>query len=126
MTTDTGTAVNDVHLIGRLGQQRSTRELPSGDEITTFTLVVPRAERSREQGPTIDSLACQATRATVRAKVARWEPGTWVEVRGALRRRFWNGGHGLASATEVEVRTITRVRESSGVVGPEHERGSRR
>jgi single-strand DNA-binding protein len=126
MTHDPVTAINDVHLIGRLGQQLSVRELPSGDEITTFTIVVPRIDRAREHGPSVDSLACQTTRAPIRAKVERWDPGTWVEVHGALRRRFWNSGHGLASATEIDVRSITRMRESAGVVGPEHERGARR
>ncbi|MDD2858462.1 MAG: single-stranded DNA-binding protein [Candidatus Nanopelagicales bacterium] len=126
MSHDTFTGANDVHLIGRLGQQVAIRELPSGDEITTFTVVVPRGAGAREHGPSVDSLACQTMRAAIRSKVERWEPGTWVEVHGALRRRFWNSGRGLASATEIDVRTIVRVRESSGVVRPEHERGARR
>lgn len=115
MTSHVQPDINEVHLIGRLGQQVTTRELPSGDEITSFTIVVARAGRLREGAPRVDSLACQTTRAQLRSKVEAWEPGTWVDVHGTLRRRFWRGGGGLASATEVEVRSIARVRESTGV-----------
>ncbi len=115
MPIDETADVNEVHLIGRLGQQVSARELPSGDEITSFTVIVARSGRLREGSPRVDSLACQSTRPQIRSRVAAWPTGTWVEVRGSLRRRFWQGGGGLGSATEVEVRALTRVRESAGV-----------
>ena len=115
MTTDESVDVNEVHLIGRLGQQVTTREMPSGDEITSFTVIVARAGRLREGSPRVDSLACQTSRSQIRGKVEAWSAGTWVEVHGSLRRRFWQGGGGLGSATEIEVRTLTRVRESAGV-----------
>ncbi|MDO8731331.1 MAG: single-stranded DNA-binding protein [Actinomycetota bacterium] len=115
MTTDDAADINEVHLVGRLGQQVITRELPSGDEIASFTVIVARSGRLREGSPRVDSLACQTTRAQIRSKVEVWAPGSWVEVHGSLRRRFWQGGGGLGSATEIEVRALTRVRESSGV-----------
>ncbi len=115
MTIDGSIDINEVHLVGRLGQQVSTRELPSGDEITSFTVIVARAGRLREGSPRVDSLACQTTRAQIRGKVQAWSAGTWVEVHGSLRRRFWQGGGGLGSATEIEVRALTRMRESAGV-----------
>ena len=115
MTSDESADVNEVHLIGRLGQQVTTRELPSGYEITSFTVVVARVGRLREGSPRVDSLACQTTRAQIRSKVEAWTAGTRVEVHGSLRRRFWQGGGGLGSATEIEVRALTRVRESAGV-----------
>ncbi|MFA7324096.1 MAG: single-stranded DNA-binding protein [Candidatus Nanopelagicales bacterium] len=118
MTTPEFEGVNDVRLVGRLGQQVAIRELPSGDEIITFTVVVPREGRRRENGPRVDSIACQTMRAAVRSKVEAWEPGTWVDLQGAIRRRFWKGGNGLASATEIDVRSISRVRESTGVNSP--------
>lgn len=115
MTAEESADINEVHLVGRLGQQVTTRELPSGDEITSFTVIVARSGRLREGSPRVDSLACQTTRAQIRSKVESWTPGTWVEVHGSLRRRFWQGGGGLGSATEIDVRTLTRVRESAGV-----------
>jgi single-strand DNA-binding protein len=107
--------LNTVHVVGRLGQQSQTKEMPSGDEITTFTVVVPRSGKLREGSPRVDSLACQTMRAGIRNKVHAWEPGCWVELEGTLRRRFWQGGSGLASATEIEVRSMVRMRESRGV-----------
>ncbi|MDP2288460.1 MAG: single-stranded DNA-binding protein [Actinomycetota bacterium] len=115
MTPDDSIDINEVHLVGRLGQQVTTRNMPSGDEITNFTVIVARAGRLREGSPRVDSLACQTTRAQIRRKVQTWSAGTWVEVHGCLRRRFWQGGGGLGSATEVEVRALTRMRESAGV-----------
>ena len=107
--------LNTVHVVGRLGQQSQTKEMPSGDEITTFTVVVPRSGKLREGSPRVDSLACQTMRAGIRNKVHAWEPGCWVALEGTLRRRFWQGGSGLASATEIEVRSMVRMRESRGV-----------
>ena len=115
MTSDASADVNEVHLVGRLGQQVTTRELPSGDQITSFTVIVARSGRLREGSPRVDSLACQTMRAQIRGKVESWPAGTWVQVHGSLRRRFWKGGAGLGSATEIEVRSLTRVRESAGV-----------
>jgi len=106
--------LNTVHVVGRLGQQSQTKEMPSGDEITTFTVVVPRSGKLREGSPRVDSLACQTMRVGIRNKVHAWAPGSWVELEGTLRRRFWQGGNGFASATEIEVRTMVRVRESTG------------
>ncbi len=111
---ETVQGLNTVHVVGRLGQQSQTKEMPSGDEITTFTVVVPRSGKLREGSPRVDSLACQTMRAGIRNKVHAWAPGSWVELEGTLRRRFWQGGNGLASATEIEVRTMVRVRESTG------------
>ncbi|HBJ73861.1 MAG TPA: hypothetical protein DDY88_09240 [Actinobacteria bacterium] len=48
MTTEESADINEVHLVGRLGQQVTTRELPSGDEITSFTVIVARSGRLRE------------------------------------------------------------------------------
>lgn len=106
---------SSVHVVGRLGQQSQTKEMPSGDEITTFTVVVPRSGKLREGSPRVDSLACQTMRAGIRNKVRTWPAGAWVELEGTLRRRFWQGGNGLASATEIEVTRLVRVRESMGV-----------
>jgi len=111
---ETNLGHSNVHVVGRLGQQSQTKEMPSGDEITTFTVVVPRTGKLRQGSPRVDSLACQSMRVGIRNKVLSWPAGSWVELEGTLRRRFWQSGNGLASSTEIEVRTLVRVRESTG------------
>jgi single-strand DNA-binding protein len=105
---DLPACVNEVVLVGRLGSTVNRRELPSGDVLTVFTVIVDRARRGRE-APRVDAIACQTLRASVADRVERWEPGRWVRVEGALQRRFWRGSTGLASATEVTVTSLSSV-----------------
>jgi single-strand DNA-binding protein len=111
----------DVVLQGRLGSRVEERELPSGDRITTFTVVVDRplhsgARRGAEgSGRTstvrVDAIVCQTFRADVIRRLERLEPGQEVRAEGCLRRRFWRTGAGLGSAMEVEVSRLTVVRQ---------------
>jgi single-strand DNA-binding protein len=91
-------------VVGRLGSRVDVRELPSGDTVTVFTIVV---DRGRSAGRTstvkVDAIACQAFRPAVVSRLERLEPGQWVRAEGSLRRRFWRSGAGLGSAMEVEV-----------------------
>ena len=102
-----------VVLVGRMGARLEERELPSGDVVTTFTIVVdrpvPRSAHAAGTGPRVDAIACQAFRAATARKAASLEPGTWVRAEGALRRRFWRSPAGLGSAMEVEVSRIQRA-----------------
>lgn len=104
-----------VEVIGRLGAHVRTRDLPSGDTVATFTVVVDRPIRERHGNARVDAIACVATSKKVRAHVERWEPGTMVQVCGVLRRRFWRAGgasgsgNSLGSSTEVLVRTARRA-----------------
>lgn len=100
--------VNQVVLVGRLGATVTRRDLPSGDVLTAFSIVVDRPGR-RGEPSRVDTIACQTTRTSVADRVERWGPGCWIRVEGALHRRFWRGAHGLASATEVSVATLARV-----------------
>ena len=95
----------DVVLVGRLGAHVEVRELPSGDTVTVFTIVVDRPRTAGRQGSAVkvDAIACQSFRAAVVNRLGRLEPGQWVRAEGALRRRFWRSGAGLGSAMEVEV-----------------------
>jgi single-strand DNA-binding protein len=95
----------DVVLVGRLGAHVEERELPSGDTVTVFTIVVDRQRTAARQGSAVkvDAIACQAFRAAVVNRLGRLEPGQWVRAEGVLRRRFWRSGAGLGSAMEVEV-----------------------
>lgn len=99
---------NDVHLIGRLAELAVYKTMPSGDAAVTFRLVIRRAPAAvRRQ--TTDSIECIGYRAaTIKAAVG-WMPGDVLDLRGALRRRFWRGEAGVRSAYDVEVATIRRV-----------------
>lgn len=100
----------DVVLIGRLGARVDLRDLPSGDTVTVFTVVVDRLRGSGPPGSRVkvDAIPCQAFRSTVVRRLASVEPGEWVRVEGRLRRRFWRSGSGLGSAMEVEVSRLQR------------------
>jgi single-strand DNA-binding protein len=107
---------NDVVLVGRLAAPADERELPSGDRLVSFRVVVGRPDvRPAVEGvrrTTVDALECTAWRADVRRSALAWQPGDVVEVTGALRRRFWRAGGGPASRVEVEVARARRVRRA--------------
>lgn len=106
---------NEVALVGRVSGAPEQRELPSGDVLVSWRVVVerPAARRSAPVGvraPTVDTVDCVAWAAPVRRTARGLEDGDVVEVEGALRRRFWRSGGGPASRTEVEVERLRRVR----------------
>lgn len=103
---------NEVRLVGRVSQAPERRELPSGDEVWTFRVVVARepSERSRQR---VDALECAAWSARARRSVRAWAPGDVVEVTGVLRRRFFRAGGAAASRVEVEM-TAGRVIRRAG------------
>lgn len=59
-------AASEVRLVGRVGRQVSERELPSGDSITVFSVVVDRAPRERHGKATVDTIACMTGSRAVR------------------------------------------------------------
>lgn len=103
---------NEVRLIGRLGAMVHDRELPSGDLVSTFTVIVdrPRLPRSGTSRVRVDAVPCQVFRASLRDRLSRLDEGDVVEVEGAIRRRFWRAPGGLGSAIEVDVSRIRRMR----------------
>lgn len=107
---------NEIVLVGRLTASAQERELPSGDALVTWRIVVDRPVQHRTDGrraPTVDALDCVAWRKAVCRSVLAWQVGDTVEVSGALRRRFWRSDRGPVSRTEVEVvraRRIARAR----------------
>jgi single-strand DNA-binding protein len=109
--------VNEVHLVGRLAVEPVRRQLPSGDPLVSFRLVVERGPGGRgsrsgtSRSPTVDTLDCAAWRRDVQRVLARAAAGDVLEVHGALRRRFWRAGGGPVSRSEVEV---VRVRRRGG------------
>lgn len=106
--------VNDVRLVGRISDAPQTRALPSGDEIGTFRLIVDRLETTGGSKARVDVIDCIAWSPRLRAQVALWAVGDVVEVRGALRRRFFRSAAGRTeSRTEVEVFSGRRRRRAA-------------
>ena len=102
---------NHVRLSGRVSGDPEQREMPSGDRMWSFRLVVPRAQPRGRQ--TVDVVDCAVWSGRPRRTVARWADGDLVEVEGALRRRFFRSGGATASRVEVEV-TSARITRRAG------------
>ncbi|MBB3091915.1 single-stranded DNA-binding protein [Nocardioides albus] len=102
--------VNEVRLIGRLSLAAEEKELPSGDQLTSFRVVVNRPrDKRRGSRVQIDALECHTWIARVRRAAMTWQVGDVIEVNGSLRRRFFKTGGRLQSMTEVEVLSARRV-----------------
>jgi single-strand DNA-binding protein len=102
--------VNEVRLIGRLSLAAEEKELPSGDQLTAFRVVVNRPrDKRRGSRVQIDALECHTWVARVRRAAMTWQVGDVIEVNGSLRRRFFKTGGRLQSMTEVEVSSASRV-----------------
>lgn len=94
---------NEVRLAGRLSQDPRSRVLPSGDEVWTFRVVVPRDPDAGRSRQSVDALECAAWSPRAQRSVRRWNADDVVEVEGALRRRFYRAGGAVASRVEVEM-----------------------
>ncbi|KAA1416007.1 single-stranded DNA-binding protein [Nocardioides humilatus] len=108
---------NEVRLTGAVSGEPEVRVLPSGDELCVFRVVVPRVPvRARSDGrrsPSVDVVDCCAWDARARRSVSSWKPGDEVEVRGALRRRFFRAGGATASRVEVEISSARLLRRAA-------------
>ncbi len=123
--------VNEIRLVGRLAAPAQERELPSGDLLVSWRLVVDRPARRRStaaRAPTVDTLDCAAFLAGPRRAALALGAGDVVSVHGALRRRFWRAPTGgAASRYEVEVTVLRRLARGDGepAAGPTRGQASR-
>ena len=97
-------SLNDLLLRGRVSQEAIEKELPSGDKVVEFRLIV-----SREKQSGVDTLDIGAWSAKARRVALTLTPDEWVEVSGSIHRRFWSAPTGLASRWQVEAVEITRI-----------------
>ena len=95
---------NDVLLRGRVSGNPNEKELPSGDRVVEFRIVIGRGDRDG-----VDTLDIAAWSAKTRRTALSLKTEEWVEVSGAIRRRFWRNAAGLASRWQVEASAITRI-----------------
>lgn len=93
---------NEVCLVGRVSSRPESRELPSGDTLWTFRLVVrrPPGVGTRQSVDVFD--VCAWTSRAQRS-VKGWRDGDQVEVEGSIRRRFFRTAAGTASRVEIEM-----------------------
>jgi single-strand DNA-binding protein len=102
---------NEVFLRGRLAAEPMMRQLPSGDELCTFRITVPRlSSENRDSRVRVDSIDCATVSGRVRRSVQRAAPGDQLEVTGSLHRRFWRSASGLGSRYEVLARSARVIK----------------
>lgn len=97
-------SLNECLLRGRVSAPATDRELPSGDKIVEFRLIITREGRDG-----VDTLDIAAWGSKVRRSALSLKAGEWVEIAGAVHRRFWKGPAGLASRWQIEAISITRI-----------------
>ena len=126
MSRDTSTAspdvrtaqepsVNAVRLSGRVSAAPEARMLPSGDEVVSFRLIVPRSPAARRRSKQrVDTIECSAWTVRLRRSVRRLEAGDAVTVTGELRRRFTRGAGGPMSWVNVDLDTCERTAATQG------------
>jgi single-strand DNA-binding protein len=110
--------VNEVRLVGRVSGPPEERQLPSGDLLVSFRVVVERDPVAVAAGwsrARVDTLDCVAWAARARRTVTSWQPGDLVEIDGAIRRRFRRTPAGPTSRVEIEV---ARGRRRRGAAPP--------
>jgi single-strand DNA-binding protein len=117
---------NEVRLVGRLSAPARVLDLPSGDRLVTFRVIVDRIGRqpgrrqrdAKRAAPMtgggsgkrqVDTIDCASWTRREQRRVEKWQPGDVVEVQGRLRRRFRRGESGPVSRVEVEVTMAKKV-----------------
>lgn len=97
-------SLNDLLLRGRVSADAVSKELPSGDIVVEFRLIVSRLEREG-----VDTLDIAAWSAKMRRMALTLKPDEWIEVSGSVHRRFWQAPSGLASRWQIEAADISRL-----------------
>ncbi len=97
-------SLNDVVLRGRVSKEAVEKELPSGDKVVEFRLIV-----TREKNLGVDTLDIGAWSSKARRAALTLKPEEWIEVSGSIHRRFWSAPTGLASRWQVEAVEISRI-----------------
>ena len=97
-------SLNDVVLRGRVSREAIEKELPSGDKVVEFRLII-----TREKTTGVDTLDIGAWSSKARRTALTLKADEWVEISGGVHRRFWRGVSGLASRWQVEAVEISRI-----------------
>lgn len=101
---DSELALNDVLLRGRVSSLAVEKELPSGDKVMEFRIVIARSD-----GEGFDTIDISAWSSKLRRTAGSLKNDQWVEVSGSIKRRFWRGAAGLASRWQIDASEISRL-----------------
>ena len=97
-------SLNDLLLRGRVSAPATVKELPSGDKVVEFRLIISRIDRDG-----VDTLDIAAWSGETRKTALSLKSEEWVEVSGSIHRRFWQSPAGLASRWQIEAAEISRL-----------------
>ena len=97
-------SLNDLLLRGRVSARATSKELPSGDKVVEFRLIITRSEREG-----VDTLDIAAWSAKSRKIALTLQGDEWIEVSGSIHRRFWQSPTGVASRWQIEADEILRL-----------------
>jgi single-strand DNA-binding protein len=97
-------SLNGVLLRGRVSREAIEKELPSGDKVVEFRLIITREKLSG-----VDTLDIGAWNAKARRSALTLKADEWIEISGSIHRRFWSAPTGLASRWQVEAAEISRI-----------------
>lgn len=95
---------NEIELAGRAGKEVTERELPSGDKVVEFRIIVERDDREG-----FDTLDIAVWKPSLRRRALGLKAEEWIIVKGVLRRRFWRAGSAISSRWQVEARDLARI-----------------
>jgi single-strand DNA-binding protein len=103
-------AANSVQLVGHVSGVPIERQLPSGDHLVSFRVVVERSAAARRRTrQSIDTVECSAWSAKLRRTAVGLAVGDLVTVSGELRRTFRRSRGGVRSWVTVDVDRIERA-----------------
>ena len=97
-------SLNDLLLRGRVSAPATVKELPSGDKVVEFRLIITRIDRDG-----VDTLDIAAWSGKTRKTALSLKSDEWIEVSGSVHRRFWQSPAGLASRWQIEASEISRL-----------------
>jgi single-strand DNA-binding protein len=95
---------NQVVMVGRCSGPGEEKVLPSGDKVVEFRIIVGRDDREG-----YDTFDVALWSYVLRKRGLSLKSDEWVEITGALRRRFWKVGAVSASRWQVEARELRRI-----------------
>ena len=97
-------SLNDLLLRGRVSAPATVKELPSGDKVVEFRLIISRIDRDG-----VDTLDIAAWSGKTRKTALSLKGDEWIEVSGSVHRRFWQSPAGLASRWQIQALEISRL-----------------